>query len=88
MPHLGVINTAYIERLNATFRTWLPMLTWRSRIPAREVAHVETAMFWMGEVYNFCRVHTTLQGTPVMAADLSYHVWSVDKLLRYRSTRE
>ena len=85
---LGVINTAYIERLNATFRTWLPALTRRSRTPAREVAHLEGAMFWMGAVYNFCRVHTTLQGTPAMAADLTDHLWSVDELLRYRPKRE
>jgi transposase-like protein len=85
---LGAINTAYIERLNATFRTWLPALTRRSRTPAREVVHLEAAMFWMGVVYNFCRVHTTLNGTPAMAADLTEHVWSVDELLRYRVQRE
>jgi hypothetical protein len=85
---LGVINTAYVERLNATFRTWLPALTRRSRTPARQVAQLEAAMFWRGAVYNFCRVHVTLQGTPAMAADLTDHVWSVDELLRYRVKRE
>jgi transposase-like protein len=85
---LGVITTAYIERLNATFRTWLPALTRRSRTPARKAAHLEAAMFWMGAVYNFCRVHTTLNGTPAMAADLTEHVWSVEELLRYRPQRE
>ena len=85
---LGVINTAYIERLNATFRTWLPALTRRSRTPAREVRQLEAAMFWMGAVYNFCHVHTTLQGTPAMAADLTDHVWSVDELMRFRVKRE
>ena len=85
---LGVINTAYIERLNATFRTWLPALTRRSRTPARQVAQVEAAMFWTGVVYNFCRVHTTLNGTPAMAADLTDHVWPVDELLHYRVLRE
>lgn len=85
---LGMINTAYIERLNATFRTWLPALTRRSRTPARQVAHLEAAMFWMGAVYNFCRVHTTLNATPAMAADLTEDVWSVDELLRYRVQRE
>lgn len=86
--NLGVINTAYIERLNATFRTWLPALTRRSRTPVRQVAHLEAAMFWMGAVYNFCRVHTSLDGTPAMAADLTDHRWSVDELLRYRPKRE
>jgi transposase-like protein len=85
---LGVFNTAYVERLNATFRTWLPALTRRSRTPARQVVHLEAAMFWMGGVYNFCRVHTTLNGTPAMAADLTDHIWSVDELLRYRVKRE
>jgi transposase-like protein len=84
----GVINTAYIERLNATFRTWMPALTRRSRTPARQQAHLVAAMFWMGCVYNFCRVHTTLQGTPAMAADLTDHVWTIEELLRYRVKRE
>lgn len=85
---LGVFNTAYVERLNATFRTWLPALTRRSRTPACQVAQLQAAMFWMGAVYNFCRVHATLQGTPAMAADLTDHVWSVHELLRFRIKRE
>ncbi len=85
---LGMINTAYIERLNATFRIWVPALTRRSRTPAREVAHLEAAMFWMGVVYNVCRVHTTLNGTPAMAAALTERVWTVDELLRFRVMRE
>jgi hypothetical protein len=52
------------------------------------VPHLEAAMFWMGVVYNFCRVHATLQGTPAMAADLTDHVWSVRELLFYRIRRE
>ena len=45
-------------------------------------------MFWTGVVSNFCRVHTTLQGTAAMGADLTDHVWSVDELVRYRVQRE
>ncbi len=85
---MGVFNTAYVERLNATFRTWLPALTRRSRTPARQVAQLEAAMFWMGVVYTFCRMHTTLTGTPAMAADLTDPVWSVDELLRCQLKRE
>jgi hypothetical protein len=84
----GVINTAYVERLNATFRAWLPALGRRSRCPACMAAHVEAAMFWMGAVYNFCTVHTTLNATPAMAADLTDHVWTIDELLRFRPRRE
>ena len=66
----------------------MPALTRRSRTPAREVVHLEGAMFWMGAVYNFCRVHTTLKGTPAMAAELTEQVWMVDELLRYRPRSE
>jgi hypothetical protein len=31
---LGRINTAYIERLNATLRTWMPALVRRTRTPS------------------------------------------------------
>src|SRR5262249_17776057 len=38
---LGVINTAYIERLNASWRTWIPALARRSRTPARRNEHLD-----------------------------------------------
>ena len=78
---IGVFNTAYIERLNATFRTWIPALTRRSRTPSRYRPHLEASMFWTGSVYNFCRIHSTLDATPAMAAGLTDSVWSVRQLL-------
>ena len=84
---LGRINTAYIERLNATLRTWLPGLVRRTRTPAGRRDQLEAGLFWTGCVYNFCHVHATLAGTPAMAADLTDHVWSIDELLRYRCRR-
>ena len=80
---LGVINTAYVERLNATLRTWMPALTRRSRTPARNVGVLEARLFWTGVVYNFCHVHATLQGTPAMAANLTDHIWSVEEVIRH-----
>ncbi len=85
---LGRINTAYIERLNATLRTWMPALVRRTRTPSGARAHLEAALFWTGCVYNFCHMHATLAGTPAMAADLTDHVWSIDELIRYRCRRE
>lgn len=85
---LGVFNTAFIERLNATFRTWISALTRRSRTPARTVAQIEASMFWCGVVYNFCRKHRTLDGSPAMAADLTDHVWSIHELLRFPIRRQ
>ena len=81
---LGRINSAYIERLNATLRTWMPALVRRTRTPVGRREQLEAALFWTGCVYNFCHVHATLAGTPAMAADLTDHVWSIDELIRYR----
>jgi transposase-like protein len=85
---LGRINTAYIERLNATLRTWMPALVRRTRTPSGARTQLEAALFWTGCVYNFCHVHATLAGTPAMAADLTDHVWSIEQLIRYRCQRE
>lgn len=85
---LGRINTAYIERLNATLRTWMPALVRRTRTPSGTRVRLQAALFWTGCVYNFCHVHATLAGTPAMAADLTDHVWSIDELIRYQCRRE
>lgn len=85
---LGRINTAYIERLNATLRTWMPALVRRTRTPSGAREQLEAALFWTGCVYNFCHMHATLAGTPAMAADLTEHVWSIEELIRYRSQRK
>lgn len=83
---LGVVNTAYVERRNATLRAWVPALVRRTRTPARQVAHLDAALFWTGCVDNFCHVHRRLQGTPALAADLTDHVWSVEELRRHPCT--
>jgi transposase-like protein len=85
---VGRINTAYIERLNATLRTWIPALVRRTRTPSGARNRLEAALFWTGCVYNFCHVHATLAGTPAMAAELTDHVWSIDELIRYRCQRK
>jgi transposase-like protein len=85
---MGYINTAYIERLNATLRTWIPALVRRTRTPSGARDRLEAVLFWTGCVYNFCHVHATLAGTPAMAADLTDHVWSIDELIRYRCQRK
>jgi IS1 family transposase len=84
---LGCFNTAYVERLNASLRTWLPALTRRSRTPARSQSRLRAALFWTGCVYNFSQIHATLLGTPAMAADITCDVWSVRELLLCFSVR-
>src|SRR6059058_6569524 len=57
----GVINTAYIERLNATFRARLASLTRRGRALARHTLTLQHGMYLIGTVYNFCTYHASLR---------------------------
>jgi IS1 family transposase len=87
-----VLNTAFIERLNATFRQRLANLTRRSRHAARRLNTLQTGMYLIGCTYNFCFPHHELSKTkhvgspctPAMAAGLTNHVWSICELLSYR----
>ena len=91
----GVINTAYIERLNATFRQRMGCLSRRTRHLARQQPTLQAGMYLVGTVYNFCTYHHSLRlklcltertyrwvhRTPIMAAGLSDHCWSVHELM-------
>jgi hypothetical protein len=87
-----VLNTAFIERLNGTFRERLATLTRKSRHATRRMFALETGMYLIGCTYNFCFVHHELSKTqhigsactPAMAASLTDHVWSICELLSYR----
>jgi transposase-like protein len=82
----GTIQTAYIERLNGTFRARLGVLARRTRGLGRTVARLTAGMWLVGTPYNFCTPHASLgRGqTPAMAAGISDHVWSMDEVLHYR----
>src|SRR5256884_7099281 len=83
----GVINTAYIERLNATFRERLASLTRRGRALARSTRTLQHGMYLIGTVYNFCTPHASLSDagvtTPAMATGLTDHCWTVRELLSF-----
>jgi len=92
----GQINTAYIERLNATFRARLAPLVRRSRALARQSRSLQAGMCLVGTVYNFCTDHQSLRipgiigghkwlpRTPAMAAAITDHRWTISELLLLR----
>jgi transposase-like protein len=94
----GQINTAYIERLNATFRQCLAALTRRGRRLARLPQTLTYGMYLVGTVYNFCTYHDSLavellitpqrrrwlHRTPAIAAGLTDHRWSVQEVLCFK----
>ena len=89
-PGCSVANTAYIERLNGTFRARLACLTRRTHGLARQARTLEHGMYLVGTIYNFCTFHQSLttrdhrRQTPAMAAGIADHRWTVHELLRYR----
>lgn len=85
----GVINTAYIERLNATFRERLAPLARRCRALARQPRMLYEGMFLVGSAYNFCTPHESLSSveklTPAMAAGITDHCWTMRELLSFHA---
>ena len=89
LPKECKISTAYIERLNATFRARCHSLVRRGRGLARQASTLQSGMYLVGCLYNFCTPHQSLRRedgeyTPAMAAGLPPHLWSVRELLSYR----
>ncbi len=89
-PGCRVLNTAYIERLNGTFRARLAPLARRTHHLAHRKEVLHAGMYLVGTLYNFCTVHASLtldsgqQRTPAMAAGITDHCWSVAELLWHR----
>jgi IS1 family transposase len=75
------INTAYIERLNATFRAHLASFARRTRCPTRQLQTVSERVFLVG-CCTTCWVHTSLpKKTPAWSAGLTDHRWSLHEFL-------
>jgi len=94
----GVINTAFIERLNATFRQRINSLTRRTRTLAQRSETLGAGMYIVGCFYNFCDFHHSLrlklsvgsfgyrwvQRTPAIASKLADHQWTPAELFNFK----
>lgn len=91
----SMLNTSYIERLNATFRERLASLTRKCRHAVSKEVTLHAGMYLIGSTYNFCITHQELSKavdlggfgfpcTPAMASDLTDHVWSTKELLTFK----
>lgn len=94
----GVINTAFIERINATFRQRINSLTRRTRTLAQRAETLVAGMYLVGCFYNFCDFHHSLrlklsvgsfgyrwvQRTPAIAAKLTDHQWTPIELFNFK----
>jgi transposase-like protein len=92
------VNTAYIERLNATFRARLAGLVRRSRSLLRQTSTLQVGVYLVGTVYNFCTYQKSLRvalyvgragrthwvsRSPAMAAGITDHLWTMSEVLGY-----
>jgi transposase-like protein len=92
----GDINTAFIERINGTFRSCVHILARRTRSLARQSKTLQSGMYLVGCVYNFCTEHESLrlpgligghkwlERTPAMASGITNHCWTVNELLSFK----
>ena len=94
----GVINTAFIERLNATFRQRIHSLTRRTRTLAQRAETLVAGMYIVGCFYNFCDFHHSLRlklsvgsfghhwvhRTPAIVARLTDHQWTPIELFNFK----
>jgi transposase-like protein len=94
----GMINTAFIERLNATFRQRLNSLARKTRTLVRKAQTLEAGMYVIGCLYNFCNPHHSLrlklsvgrfgyrwvQRTPAIAAGLADHIWTPSETFDFK----
>jgi transposase-like protein len=94
----GTINTAYIERLNGSFRQRLASLARRTRCLAQQATTLHAGMYIVGCFYNLCDEHTSLrlrlwiterryhwvQRTPAMTAALTDHCWTPIELFSFK----
>jgi transposase-like protein/IS1 family transposase len=90
-----MLNTSFIERLNATMRERLAALTRKCRHASSKLHAFHTGMYLIGCTYNWCWSHHALSQpvekggfgmpcTPAMASGLTDHIWSVFELLSYK----
>ena len=94
----GMINTAFIERLNATFRQRLNSLARRTRTLVRKAQTLQAGMYVIGCLYNFCDPQHSLrlklsvgrfgyrwvQRSPAIAAGLADHMWTPTELFDFK----
>ena len=94
----GVINTAFIERLNATFRQRIAPLARRSRNLAQQAETLVAGMYLVACCYNLCDYHHSLRlklsvgsfgyrwvhRTPAIAAKLTDHQWTPVELFNFK----
>lgn len=79
----GLIQTAFVERLNLTVRQGVAPLGRKTWALMQTEANLRLHVEWWRLYYHFARPHGSLRGqTPALAAGLTDRVWTVGELIR------
>jgi IS1 family transposase len=93
----GVINTAYVERMNLTIRNCLARFIRRTMNESKTLKMHSRTLDFFQAWYNFVKPHDSLRipikgdgnrkwekRTPAIAEGLTDHVWSLEELLLFK----
>jgi hypothetical protein len=92
----GTINTAYIERMNLTFRNSLARFIRKTMNISKNMRMHSRAIDFFQAWYNFVKPHKSLrvlvidgkrkwkQRTPAVAEGLADHIWTLEELVTFK----
>lgn len=80
-PAWDMICTSHVERQNLNVRLFNRRFTRLTLGFSKKFENLKHSVALMVAYHNFCRVHLTLKKTPVQAAKLTDHVWTIAELL-------
>ena len=77
---LNTICTSHVERCNLTIRTFMKRFTRLALGFSKKLENLAAATAIHIAVYNFCRMHGSLNATPAMAAGVIDKLWDMNDL--------
>lgn len=74
-------STSYVERFNLTIRMSNRRFTRKTNSFSKSIDRHKAQFHLLAAYYNFCRLHTTLEVTPAMEANICREVRDIDWIL-------
>ena len=79
--NVRMISTSHIERLNLTTRMQMRRFTRLTNAFSKKLDNLKAAVGLDFAHYHLARVHGSIRVTPVMEADVSTHIWTIEELI-------
>jgi IS1 family transposase len=76
------ICTSHVERHNLSIRTFLRRFTRLALGFSKKLECLDACVCLYIAYYNYCWMHSSLPGTPAMAAGIAGHPWTMQELLQ------